>query len=219
MKTAAMDERVFRALEQVGLEAEMLTGCRLHMFEPGEYVLHQGAAMTHLYVIIEGTAKVCVNAENGRHLILCDHVSHGMLGEIALMTGEYAASTTVIAVSPFCCAAIPLSQNEQTLRENLAFVNAVGQSLARKLLSRSEAHMASALHSSEARLCAYILLTQHDGLFTDYLTDAAQSIGVSYRHVLRLIGQLCRRGILEKTQAGIRILDMQQLQACAEQSA
>lgn len=59
---------------------------------------------------------------------------------------------------------------------------------------------------------SYILATEHNGVFREYLTDAAQSIGVSYRHVFRIIRRLCEAGILEKTGTGLRILDRGQLQ-------
>ena len=83
----------------------------------------------------------------------------------------------------------------------------LSRELAQKLQNRGHAHMASALLSSEARLCGYLLFTAQDGMFHEPMTEAAQAIGVSYRHVFRLINVLCQDGILEKTPDGLRILD------------
>ena len=58
----------------------------------------------------------------------------------------------------------------------------------------------------EARLRAYIARSQREGVFTGRLTETAEYLGVSYRHLLRTMNELCARGILEKTRGGYRIL-------------
>jgi len=58
----------------------------------------------------------------------------------------------------------------------------------------------------EARLRAYIAHSQRDGVFRGRLTETAEYLGVSYRHLLRTMNELCARGILEKTSGGYRIL-------------
>ena len=42
-------------------------------------------------------------------------------------------------------------------------------------------------------------------------TEVAQSVGISYRHVFRILGELCREGILERTKSGFRIRDRERL--------
>lgn len=212
MKSAVLHFEESRSLLKYDLDVEELVNCRVHTYEAGECILQQGLAVDALFVILEGTARVCISAENGRSLILCSYVSSGILGDIELMLDEKTAATTVIAVSEFSCIAIPVSRNREALKSNIRFINHIGRELSLKLLSRSDAHMASALLSSEERLCSYILATEHNGVFREYLTDAAQSIGVSYRHVFRIIRRLCEAGILEKTGTGLRILDRGQLQ-------
>ena len=60
---------------------------------------------------------------------------------------------------------------------------------------------------------AGILTTQRGGVFREYLTDAAQSVGVSYRQAQRIMQSLCALGVLQKVDSGFQILDMPQLQA------
>lgn len=194
-----------------GLEERGLVNCRVHIYESGEYVLRQGSPIESFFVVIKGTAKVCVNAENGKSLVLCSYVSEGILGDIELMLDEETASTTVIAASRLSCIAIPIPTNAGVLKNNIQLMNYIGRELSRKLLRSSDAHAASALLSSEARLCSYILATEYKGVFREYLTDAAQSVGISYRHVFRIINKLCRETVLEKTEAGFRIADMEEL--------
>ena len=69
----------------------------------------------------------------------------------------------------------------------------------------------------EARLRAYIAHSQRQGVFAGRLTETAEYLGVSYRHLLRTMNDLCARGILEKTRGGYRIL--QPLELDREQEA
>ena len=70
----------------------------------------------------------------------------------------------------------------------------------------------SALHTAEERLCAYIRETSYRSFFREVLTDTASSIGVSYRHLHRMLAALCGKGILEKTPQGYRVLDPARLE-------
>ena len=212
METAALNPAGVQALNAYGLNPNLLAGCRLHRYASGETIFRQDCALETLLFVIRGTAKVCLNARNGRNLILCYYASEGMLGDVEFATGESAAMTTVIAVTDFLCAAVPLSENAESLKGNLAFMNRVANGLSRKLLRSCDAHVASALYTSEQRICSYILMARQNGWFREYLTDAAQTVGVSYRHVLRIMNALCEAGILSKTGSGYKIEDMEALQ-------
>ena len=91
-------------------------------------------------------------------------------------------------------------------------MNCVGGELSEKLMKSSDAHTASALYSSEARLCAYLLMIAQQDALRENLTDVAQAVGISYRHVFRIMHKLCDDGALERTDAGYRIADRQLLQ-------
>ena len=194
-------------LSEYGLSCETVRGARVHLYRTGETILRQGCAMDSLYLLVSGTARVSVSSSDGKNLIFCSEVSSGMLGDVELALGERSASTTVVVASPLCCVVLPFSANEDALKANLRFMERLSRELAQKLQNRGHAHMASALLSSEERLCGYLLFTAQDGMFHEPMTEAAQAIGVSYRHVFRLINVLCQDGILEKTPDGLRILD------------
>ena len=68
------------------------------------------------------------------------------------------------------------------------------------------------LYTAEMRLCRYILDASDGDRFRDVMMDVAYSIGVSYRHLYRMMGVLCRDGILQKNQTGYRICDRARLQ-------
>lgn len=181
----------------------------------GETILKEGMPIEHLLIVIDGTAKVCASAANGRDLLLCYYVSDGVLGDVELMTGVYEATTTIIAITDFQCIALPLRMYSASLKENTAFLNYTGKELAQKLLNSSHNYISAALHSGEERLCAYILQASHSEVFSETLTDVACLIGISYRHLFRILNQLCENGVLEKAANGYRIVDKAELRTIA----
>lgn len=205
------DSLVYDKFLEMGLSAQKLVNCQLNCYEAGEYILHEGDPLHFLFVIISGTVKVCVDGKNGKNLTFCNYISSGILGDVGFMLNQYVSTTTVIATTDFSCIAIPLIPNVGILKESPGFLNYVGRELAMKLVWRGNAHVASALFSSEERLCAYILQSQRNGIFHEHLTETAAAIGISYRHVFRIINKLCDQGIMEKTEDGFQILDWEKL--------
>lgn len=65
--------------------------------------------------------------------------------------------------------------------------------------------------SFRTRIRSYILGAEETGIFRDIMTDTATSVGTSYRHLYRMMGELCSEGIFEKRPSGCRILDYRRL--------
>ena len=199
------------ALKEYGLDPDAVNNCSLCNFEAGDIIFKQGSPVEHLFIVLNGKIKVCLLAGNGKDLTLCFYVSSGILGDVEFMQEDKSASATSIAVLPSACIKIPSSRNFRHLHDNTQFMNQVAKGLSTKLQNSSNAHIASALYSSEERLCSYILMAEHNGLFTDILSDVSKSIGISYRHLFRVLNDLCRIGVLERKGSAFKILDKQYL--------
>jgi CRP-like cAMP-binding protein len=201
-------------LAEYGLELSALTGCGARAYEAGETLIHVGSYIDNMLLILEGRAKVCHYTANGRSLILC-YASSGFMGDLEAMCG-IKNSTTVAAMTDLICLAIPWRVNEAYLRGNPVFLNALCQDLANKLLYSGSHAASAALRSCEGRLCAYLLEFSYKGVFSELLTETASYVGMSYRHMLRILNRLCREGLLEKGSSGYRILDPAGLEARIE---
>lgn len=180
-------------------------------FRPGEAINREGLPVQFFFVVMTGQAKVCLTTVSGRNLVLCYYVSEGVIGDVELVTDNYTATATIIAVTDFECIAIPYCQNAEILKQNISFMNLIGGELAKKLLLSTNNFLSAALCTGEERLCSYILNGSQNNIFNDILTDAARSVGLSYRHVLRILNQLCIDGLLEKRESGYRIVDREKL--------
>ncbi|MDD4843756.1 MAG: cyclic nucleotide-binding domain-containing protein [Anaerotignum sp.] len=203
-------------LKEYGLDFCSLQDCVLCSFDSGEVLLNQGDPVEHLFIVLRGKIKVCMLAANGKDLTLCYYIANGILGDVEFVQENKSASATSIAAFPSACIRIPLNLNQEYLIHNITFMNQVARGLSTKLLNSSYAHITSALYSGEERLCSYILMAEHNGMFTEILSDVSKSIGISYRHLFRLLNDMCQRGVLEKRASGFIVLDRQYLgEKCA----
>lgn len=202
-------------LQQYGISCNHLINCSTRTYTFGEIIISEGKENGYLFLVTHGKAKVGKLAPNGKNLILCFYVSDGLMGELELFTDQAAGSTTVTALDSFRCIAIPLSCNYSYLTGNLAFTRIAASDLARKLMRSSTNVLESSLYTAEIRLCRYIINAEEHGCFHDVMTDVAYSVGISYRHLYRMMGVLCQRGILKKTDSGYQILSMKKLRVAA----
>lgn len=198
-------------LTEYGLDNAFLKACRHLHFEAGETVIREGATVTYCAIVLCGRAKVCRTSLNGRNLVLCYYISEGLIGEVELMSGIHQASASVIAITDFECLMIPYDTNSVQLKENTTFMSWMSSQIAHKLINSTDNLVAAALCSGEERLCAYILKASHHALLSDVLADISCSIGISYRHMFRILNRLCEERILEKRANGYYILKPEEL--------
>jgi len=127
------------------------------------------------------------------------------------MAGWREAISSMQAVTALTCVALPLSVYAPVLRANLPFILSVGAGLSEKLRTSTENCTSIILQPFERRLCGYLLQSAPDGRFGEQLTDVAEQLGVSYRHLLRSLKSLCEEGLLEKRDGGYVLLDEAEL--------
>jgi CRP-like cAMP-binding protein len=125
---AAYSRSCDRCLSDCGLDPAALRDLTLLRFAPGEFIVREGVPIAYLLFVVSGRAKACLTSAGGGDLILCYYVSEGILGDAELMLDSRPAISTTIAVTEFTCVGVPLTQNAETLKSNLAFVNRVGAS-------------------------------------------------------------------------------------------
>ena len=207
MKKFPLNEADTSLLLQYGLhKLDLKKASRFH-FEQGEYLSREGEPLNYIYFIISGKAKVLLSLSDGKQLLLADFISKGIIGDIELMADVRFNQTTLKAVTELVCIALPLNEYRDALKSNVAFLNHIGRELAEKLMQRAVNGAITTLQPLETRLCAYILQTASDGAFRENLTEVADMVGGSYRHLLRCLDKLCRDSVLEKGEGFYKIVN------------
>lgn len=217
MKLKSYDHTQDELLRGYGLE---LTGedeaeCRLCFYEPGESVVEEGESLAYFWLMVSGRAKLCRSTAAGESLLLCYYVETGIIGEVELLTGRSAACATVMAVTPLVCLRLSLRFCQKALEGNLVFLRCLGARLAEKLYVNTGSLVSAALYTGEQRLCAYLLEHEQGGWYRATLTSTAPALGISYRHLSRLVRGLCGKGLLRKDRSGYKIVNKRALRRLA----
>ena len=185
--------------------------CTVRKFSSGETIFAQGVEYKYIMIVVSGKAKVCTSAPSGKDLVLAYYLSSGLIGDVELMSDTTYATASVITLSAFECIIVPFQDNQDSMFQNLTFMTTLAKGLSENLISSSYNYTSNALYSGEQRLCTYILQGAYKNYFFDNLTDVAATIGISYRHLLRLLNKLCDDAILKREKRRFQILDKEQL--------
>lgn len=215
MSNGSLTVTMKNELQKCGLSDFEAGDVRVLKFEKGQYLCREGFPMDYLLFMINGKAKAFINVSNGKTLLLVFYTKTGILGDIELMTNGI-CTTNVQALTEVTCMGIPMKHFREKLRENVTFMNFVGTHLAQKLDRCARNGAINILLPLETRLCSYILMTNEDGLFNENLTEVAELLGTSYRHLLRTFDSLRKDNVLEKSSQGYIIKDGIELQIRAQ---
>lgn len=192
-------------LAEYGLENIDSSDIYILRFKSNEMILRQGYPCAYILLILDGKMKVFNTVPNGRTLLFCYDTASGILGEVEFAADTGTAASSVQAITDVLCIGIPQERYKNELKSNIVFMNAVSAALAQKLFRSSKNSASAILHTLDVRLCAYIAMANEQGYFKEKLTETAEMLGTSYRHLLRTLEKLCAAGVLEKAQHGYLI--------------
>ena len=204
-------------LSDFGLDDIDMDGLLLQNYGKGEFLCEQGYPLSNLLIVVKGRIKVCSMASNGKTLLFCCNDPGTILGEVELMT-HAAASSSVRALTEVQCIVIPHERYRDYLFSNIRFMNCICRAMAEIVTETSTNGASNILYSFEARLCAHIAMAQENGHFDEKLTELAEYLGTSYRHLLRTLDILCKKGVIEKTQNGYAVKDDLKLRTIGNQN-
>lgn len=211
MKRSPFSEAYASVLSDFGLSQFPRNQLFLLDYIKKEYIYREQDAVHYLLILLSGRASVSTITSDGRTLLHSFTEAGGIIGEVEMLTRGTGAQLFVQAVTDVRCIGIPLPQAEKHLRENLAFMNRLAEMLAEKLVSSNLNDAHAILYPLENRLCSYVEMTSVSGAFEEPLTQTAELLGTSYRHLHRTLEKLCREGILQKEGRRFLVLDAQAL--------
>lgn len=211
----------------------------LYYFKKGEYICREEEKMRYLYFFVSGSAKVYSVLSNGKSLLLAFYDGFRMLGDVELF-GKQTASSNVEVIKDSYCLGIPMDYAKNVLVSDNKFLQFVCKTLGDKLNRSSKNSSINLLYPLENRLSSYIYAMVSDRVtdsgyfsgqstkisqsnrsdnetpkFSGNLTEIAELLGTSYRHLLRTLNALVAKSILEKEKNCYRVIDLEQLEKLA----
>ncbi|CAH1196774.1 MULTISPECIES: Crp/Fnr family transcriptional regulator [Paenibacillus] len=206
-------------LDQVLNEAA-LGELRLLEASKGEIICSKGERPDRLYFLVEGKLKIYTTSPNGKSLLLRFSTPPALVGDLELVNGKE-AKNTVQTVSKSLLLGISYHFLQSTYASNPKFLHFMLGHITHKLYTFSNFSSLNLLYPVESRFASYMLSTMEQGgqvneeIQTSRLTELADLLGTSYRHLNRVISDLCERDIIRKEQKKIVVRDVEQLREIA----
>ncbi len=215
-------------LEKFGLE-KIFSGLNEDDFEQvyipkGDILCLKGEEMKYMYLIVEGKVKIYAATSDDKRLILRFQKALEIIGDIEYVHNPI-VHHTVEAVTD--CKALKVSY--ETIRRKIgddpAFLHFMLKAVTRKFSDKTNAVTFNLLYPVEVRVASYLLsITNpyedksffHDITHGSSLTDIADMIGTSYRHLNRVLKKLCMDGVIDRAGGKLFVKDMDALARIAE---
>jgi CRP-like cAMP-binding protein len=202
--------------------SDMSQYMELFLFQKGEYICKTDERLEYLFFFVEGRAKVYSTLSNGKSLLLCFYKSFKVLGDVECLYYETANSNVQIIEDTYCIG-ISFHNIRQFARDDSKFLRYVCDSLGEKLIRLSKYSSINLLYPLENRLASYILADTSNAMnageksiiFEGNLSEVAELLGTSYRHLLRTLNNLCTQRLIKKNLQVYEILDLEKLRKLA----
>ncbi|MDR0268106.1 cyclic nucleotide-binding domain-containing protein [Paenibacillus sp.] len=196
----------------------LISHMNLYNYDQGELICSQGEPSRYLYILVKGKLKVFNTSTQGKMLIISFKTALEVIGDIEYIQ-EADFINTVEAVSPVWIIAIHQQWLKMHGKDHTPLLKFLLKIITEKFYMKSNALSFNLMYPVEVRLASYILSVSFDpsdalfkgNLSTSELRDAANLIGTSYRHLNRVILQLCQEGILERSKGFIHVKDKERL--------
>lgn len=187
--------------------------------QSGDILVNSGDMLQTLYVQVDGKLKITNVLPNGRTLLLrfCQPIS--LIGDVELVNGEQAI-VQAEAVSKTTLLAVPHRLLKENEMKHAPFLQYLLEQVCHKLNTISLSASMNVLTSVDSRFASYLLSITNQSehlkfkrgeLETTKLTEIAELLGTSYRHLNRVIKQFIEHGIIEKQYSEIVIKDVEAL--------
>jgi CRP-like cAMP-binding protein len=209
---------LFSALAPATL-SEIEERCRWRKLAPDEVLASQGDPPDDVYFIVSGKIKVAIYTAVGRVVVLDDLLPNSVIGEFsAIDNGPRLATFEAVEPSVVACLArhrfMELLASHDTLCTAL-MLHLAGRvrTLARRLVEVSVLAVRHRVQLELLRLARGLKVTDGSVVITQMPTHAeiASRAGTQREMVSRELANLVRLGLVERTEVGLRITDMERL--------
>lgn len=194
------------------LQPEVLRNTRISVYEAGETVMSSGDPVESVSVLFRGTVRICSMSENGKLVTVAVAKPPQMFGDIEFLQGHDALHS-VVAETKAELLCFALRDVQRYLSGNVTFYRMICNNLIEKLYNTSYNYSRTLQYDTRTLLAQRILQNcDENGMVRCKSKELAEHLGVTPRHISRLITELEREGALSRMDGRqLRIADRQRL--------
>jgi CRP/FNR family transcriptional regulator, putaive post-exponential-phase nitrogen-starvation regulator len=217
-------EAIHLLAERLGLQKiftpQAIKVMELRTYADQETICAIGDRLEGLYVLASGKLKIYTVLENGKAMLLRYAHPPAVVGDVEWMA-QYPVRNIVEAVGMCTTLHVSHAAIHEHESSNPAFLQWIIKNLSQKIYTLGSAAAMNQLYPVENRLASYLLSLQPDAsgigaadeIRTSTLTETAELLGTSYRHLNRVISRFIDEGILERKNRRLIIKDEERLRA------
>lgn len=180
-------------------------------FERGEYVTRAGVQPACLFIFLTGRAQVLPLSKDGKQALL-DYLNPGeVCGDLELLLNIAEIKRSYYDVKMFQAGkaiAIPSRYVQQVLTSRAQFLLYICTKTMEKLDVSSRGLSKSLVYDAKSRTLGYIDECQigNGNVIAFKPTEVALKLGISYRHMCRILDELVSEGVVERVPGGLKKL-------------
>jgi CRP/FNR family transcriptional regulator, putaive post-exponential-phase nitrogen-starvation regulator len=179
-------------------------------YQRGSILLNENQLSDYIYILVEGVVKVYRYSSKGKILYIARMEAMQILGETASLWG-FLPSANVQAQSKVICLGINLSKYQDFLLNDATWLRYISHKMATRI-KLNNTHFSNIIQTSlTARLATLIINNAKDNVYDISLTETAEFLGASYRHLLRCLYFHYEQGTLKKEGRKLVVLNLKKL--------
>lgn len=203
----------FPLVDYFGFDVKPFT--KIIQFENDELILREGEEPYYLFYLIDGRAKLFLTHDNGRISLVNFLSAPCFIGEMELLDAQRFANG-VKAITKCTCFAIQSKLCKEQILQDAKFLRHICVFLGKKAISNTDNYSRNQSYPLDVRLAVFILTVSNNGYYRERHTEVAEYLGVTYRHLLYVLADFVKRGIVKKTPQGYHIENIKMLREIAE---
>lgn len=177
---------------------------RLYRANAGDYILREGCTTDKLYYMLSGSARLRKSMPNGKATLLDFPSAPCFLGEMELL-GVRSETLEVRATEQCLIIGVAVEECRELLLSDCVFLRFLCVYLGNKERRETQAISRMQSYPLANRLALFILEASVDGIYGERNTDAAEYLGVSYRHLQQVLKEFTEKGYIRKQNGGREI--------------
>lgn len=204
--------------EQNGLTAMFSPGAiaqmELRRYGGGEAVCSVGDKLEHMFFLVQGKLKIHTLQPNGKSMLVRFARPMSVIGDVELLR-QYPVKNEVVSVGGSLLLVAGRKLLLREMESNTALLRFLVGELSHKMYTLGQTSAMNVLYPVENRFASYLmsLFSDHTGtqrieeIRTSSLTETADLLGTSYRHLNRVVRRLIDTGIIERRKGRLIVLD------------
>ncbi|MEK4064337.1 MULTISPECIES: Crp/Fnr family transcriptional regulator [Paenibacillus] len=193
---------------------EVIERMELRRYGDGEAVCSVGDRLESMFILVQGKLKIHTLLPNGKSMLVRFAKPMSVIGDVELLR-QYPVKNEVESVGDSLLLVAGRKLLLKEMEENTALLRFLVGELSHKLYTLGQTSALNLLYPVENRFASYLMSMFADSvgghrveeLRTASLTETADLLGTSYRHLNRIVRRFIEDGIIERRQGRLSVLD------------